>query len=829
MKKYSFLFLTAMALLWGCSDDDKPIVGGGETPEEPSVEISSLQGDEGSAVYATSAILNLKTNGVESYAYQLVEGEKTDSPAGEVIYATATEEDGSGIKDLKDGDNNITIYGLEGDKTYTIFFAFKAGKDYILKQQVITTPAYTRIITPISVSKDGIKFHVEMDENTHYKYGVTDLSNYTALRETFGYTDVDFIKYGTLMQGAQTIEVKSDPDNGMGIYPGMAYVIILGECDADGKLPFTLTDNGGGGGGLLSTSPLENMGEYTEEYKDVGIYDGKYARLKFWTEAPEIVENTTTFEILRKTETSIRAAITPGEGVVIYGVGIVEEEQYQWMLGMVGEKGINSLIFYNYTQGYTDPTEVLFDGLDTGSKYKIYIVSNYNENDYNRQSFLIHDVEMTPSTLPAVQLEVTFVPSNDPYSVTFNVKATNKDCYGIRYLMNYAEDWKSASLDDEAMLARYGADVKDEEFVKGINSNEGYDIRFDSWENTESKMVLVAYNEEEGRSPLYSISGTSAEETGTPMSSPLFEKLSGTWTAAYSYKQSGADKSLEFPITFTQEADEGPANVNAMDRTDYDNLLEYWKKTGLDEATAKARIEDTFEDYKISAQKYAQKYKNMNRLVGNGFLPLSEYNSTWDLFCNLKYSAATSDDLFYDYGPKIFFQIFKDEVSGEDKVVLATYEYAIPPMLAIDNYDYYMLGNNTASGSKSYKNVNFPVTLSEDGNEMTIHSIDDAQVGHILYPSVCYYMSGFPFIKFTGTGDIVLKKGDSAISRNASKRVFGTCNPADVKLMPAHRSGNRFMKTYIPSEKTVMKYEKTTIHYTPFDKNAKKTTNRKLK
>ena len=112
---------------------------------------------------------------------------------------------------------------------------------------------------------------------------------------------------------------------------------------------------------------------------------------------------------------------------------------------------------------------------------------------------------------------------------------------------------------------------------------------------------------------------------------------------------------------------------------------------------------------------------------------------------------------------------------------------------------------------------------------MTIHGITDAQIGYTLYPSVYYYMSGYPFVQFIGTGDLVLRKGGSVVSQNASRRVFNTFNPADVKLLPAHRSENRFMKTYIPSERTVMKYGKTIIHYTPFDKNAKKTTNWKLK
>lgn len=830
MKKYSFLFLAMMAVLWGCSDDDKPTDDGGTTTNEPTIEISPVNGDEGSAVYATSAIFNLRANGVESYAYQIVEGKKTDSPAGEVIYAGAMEEGGSGINTLKEGDNNVTIYGLEGNKTYTVFFAFKADKDYILKSQVITTPAYTRLITPISIGRDNIKFHIEVGENTNYRYAVTDYVNYYTMRQNWGHTDADFITYGTLGKGAQTIEVNNDDDEYAMFYPGMAYVVLIGECDEDGNPLFTIT-GGGGGGDLLSKSPLENLGDYTEEFKEEAcVYNGKYARLRFWTEAPESVESTTKLEILKKTESYVKAAITPGDGVVSYGVGVVEENDYQEMLSIVGEKGINSFIFYNYTTPLVDPTEVTFDGLTVGSKYKLYVISNYNDNDYNKQSVFVQDVEITKSTMPQSQLELTFIQNNDPYSVTFNVKAPNKDCYGIRYLMNYSNDWASAPFDDERMLTVYGQEVKNDEFLNKVNSNEGFDIKFDSWEDTESKMILVSYNEEEGRSDIYTITGTSAKETGTPLDSPIFEKLTGTWTASYNFTKGGTKQTLEFPITLTQNADEGPATISGMDKSVYDNLVKYWMDNGRDEATAKAKVEESFNDYKVSAAKYTKKYKDMNRVVGNGFKPLYDYYSTWNLFCDLTYSAATNDELFYDYGPKIFFQVFKDEATGEDKVILATYEYAIPPMMSgvADMYDYYLFGNNVNSGGNAFKNVNFPVTLSEDGNEMTIHGIKSDQVDYILYPSVCYYMGNYPMFHITGEGDLVLKKGGDAAA-NTSRRSFNLVNPSDVKLKPAYRGGNRFMKTYIPSEKTMLKFEKATVRYTSFDEKSKASAKPRLK
>lgn len=824
-----FLLLATIAVLWGCSDDDKTTDPGGGTTDSPSVEISALNGDEGSAVYATSATFKVKAQGVESYAYQIEEGKKTDSPAGEVIYAGATEKGGSGINELKEGDNSITIYGLEGNKTYTVFFAFKAGKEYILQSKEITTPAYTRLITPIVIGRDKIKFHIEVDKNTNYRYAVTDYVNYNALREQFGYTDVDFITYGTQAKGPLTAEVSNENELGE-FYPGMPYVVLMGECDEDGNPLFTLTDDGGGD--LLSQPLPDLLGEYTEDFKEESCtYEGKYARLRFWTEAPEYVENTAKLEILKKTETYVTIAVTPGEGVISYGAGVIEEKEYQNLLAVVGEQGITSCIFYNYTKPFTEPEELTVNNLEVGSTYKLFVISNYNENDYNRQSVLVQDVQITKSTKPASQLEVTFVPSDNPYSVTFNVKALNKDCSGVRYLMNYTADWNSAPFADEQMLMVYGQDVRDEEFLSKVNSAEGYDMTFDSWEDTESKMILQSYNEEEGKSDMYSVTGKSAKETGTPMSSPLFDKLKGTWTASYTYQKGGKQLTNEFPITFTQNADEGPSNVSGMDKTVYDNLLAYWKKTGLNEAAAKAKIEETFNDYKQSAAKYTKKYKDLNRVVGHGFTPLSEkFYSTWDLFCDLTYSSATTDELFYDYGPKLYLQVYKDEETGEDRVILGTYQYAIPPMLAIDNYEHWLLGKNVASNN-AYRDVSFPVTLSDDGKQMTIHGVNDPAGSDILYPSVGYFMGSYPFpmFDFTGDGDIVLTKTDTPVASNASRRLFSTINPADVVLKPAHRAGNRFMKTDIPSERSALKRGQTTIQYKPIDEQIKVPANLKRK
>ena len=132
---------------------------------------------------------------------------------------------------------------------------------------------------------------------------------------------------------------------------------------------------------------------------------------------------------------------------------------------------------------------------------------------------------MTESTNPDCQLVVTPVSSTDPYSVTFNVKAPNKDCYGFRYLMNYMSEWESAYYDDETMFSMYGVDIKDASVYNLVNSDEGYNLVFGSWENTESKILIAGYNVDEALSGIQESRNTSAMETGTPLQSDLFDKI----------------------------------------------------------------------------------------------------------------------------------------------------------------------------------------------------------------------------------------------------------------------------------------------------------------
>lgn len=129
MKKVSVWLFLILLLGYGCSKEDSV---GGDNGNGPLIEISVQEGDENSMIYATSAAFSLNLKGVESYVYDVAEGEVTELPEAEVLYANANNEGESGIIEAQEGANLVTVEGLEGNTTYTVIFAFKSTEGYVV-------------------------------------------------------------------------------------------------------------------------------------------------------------------------------------------------------------------------------------------------------------------------------------------------------------------------------------------------------------------------------------------------------------------------------------------------------------------------------------------------------------------------------------------------------------------------------------------------------------------------------------------------------------------------------------------------------------------------
>ena len=194
----------------------------------------------------------------------------------------------------------------------------------------------------------------------------------------------------------------------------------------------------------------------------------------------------------------------------------------------------------------------------------------------------------------------------------------------------------------------------------------------------------------------------------------------------------------------------------------------------------------------------------MNCLVANGFEcnVYATYASPWDLFVRTDYSAYSTDDLFRDYGPKMYFKIEKDE-EGKDQVSVIT------TRVADDGYNYYryvdplsawyrslILCAYNAESQSSFYTADFPVEISDDMNTVTIKTIE--QDGQFYSPSVALeYTAGYPAWSYkTSTDGIVLTRATDDIQAMKTWTKSSSDTGKRVKVKP--NDGNHFRRTRTP-------------------------------
>ncbi len=849
MKNKMFYLFAALFVAIGFSSCDKddtldidivpPAVQPGEKVENPST---------------MSFTMNL--SGVQQIAYEVAEGHEAvqsrasqeDNERGALIFKNAVLEGGSGIIDAVEGENTIVVKNLEGNKDYTVTFAFKVGEGaYELKTQKFTTPGYSNIITVLSVSTEGFKVHVEMPDSIYWRWGYTQADTYFEM-EQFGTDDMSRLEYngGLFLKGSQTLDIKNgevwyemetevyDEETWEvigtekepvyhSIFPGYSYIFLLAECDEEGVINYS-TDWGDEGGwddwGPLNKLP--NVLNYTEEWtSDYITFEGKYAKVQFDVDAPALQESQLTIETVKQTERRAVYNIIPSENTVQYAVTILPMDSYDMLKNWVGEDALK-WVALNYSSGiFTDAQQIEVAPLDSLTSYKVLVYGSYSD-DSMLMSFEELTVTSTPSDKPAATLAVTPLSEDrikalgyDPaYMVGYNVKCAEGNCAGVKYIANYASEWDallSYGMTDADILANYGVDVfeaDDAEFIKGVNSAEGYDVTITSTESTEMVMAIAAYNEDEKMSEVVVSRVTSAEEKGTPIESPLFTELAGDWTATYKYEHHYLDENWEaqkdilektFKMTITNGITGYPEE---MDAETYNSLFNYYVENGDDEATAKAKVEDNFADFKAKAKHYSEKYRSLNRMIVTGFEPLHAYKSAWDLAIDLNHSAVDNDDLFYDFGPKMFLQI------SENGATLNSSLDRYPPVSAWyqDGYytrEYYLLGCN---GSDYLGEVAFPVEISEDKQTVTIKAMDGG-----YYPSVGYTQYSWEWgasFHALGLSEIVLTKGWNGEEEMGTR----VAKIAKNQKINARRGAHRFIKTKLPhSKEAATILNKTTI------------------
>ena len=782
-----------------CSDDD---------PAGPSSTVT-LPTDLEDGVKTTSVKFVLNTSGVTELAYKAVkvdadvENRAASTPEAEVIFAEAEK-----TIPMKDGENEITVDGLEGASDYVVYFAMKTvDNTFLLEAHNVTTAAYDKLLTMISTTPFSVKFHVNMPDTTDWVLLLGDRDTYEQMKMHFGQSDAGFLEsVGNVhYKGPQTIEIKdgdfwyteTDWDGSVlgdmtyTVKPGSAFVMLISAAHYDQVpnvwpetwrwVPYYEFVGGGGwsdddyvdddmgvdpGFGVMSTRAGMNLGEYTEVCTDEGVtFTREYAKQCFWTAPAALPAEGQGVEVtLRKlTERTAYFEMVPSEECLSYHVLPLSDEDYAMLTSFIGEDGIQAYVL-NYGEPMAGGNEYVMTSLTVGAKYHMMVTGLFEENGAV-QSYYHEIFSPQESTLPLSVMEVTSVDEKNTHDkVYFNVKCTTKDATSVKYIANYVKDWipeLNSGYTYNDMVEMYGQTFTEEELAQ-VNSDAGYEFFYTSYEDVATRLAVISYNEDEKASEaVWADSKATGLPAKTKVESTLYADLEGDWVLSYwdtqSYLSSeNSDKTKkyrQFNTVITTNPDFGPASFDAWKGdASYEFVL---GALGGNEA----RVKTLFEEYKAVAAYHQNKYASQNQLVGVNF-PCGYYTKAdaqkvftpWDLFTSEYYSAYDNFQLFYDFGPKVFF-----EVKDANTVVLKSDMNAFPPM---ENFDgaYYMVGIGKNGTSNQYLLAcEFPVTLSEDKNTLTVHPVEVD--GILYYPGTVQYNYGYAYPQNVTYKELIYTRG----------------------------------------------------------------------
>ena len=865
-RNYRNLFMVGVCAFLGffASCDEQPI----ETPNLPGGEVvDSIPTDSVVAVdtvkfsvanvYSTFAAFEVTSTELDSVAYYVHEGAaNVDEMDLIVLYATALEE--GRVAAFVNDSCAFSVYSLEANTEYTAFVVYTKDDQFVAQSATFTTGSYDRIINVVETRKTGFKFHFNVPDTMTYMYAFLPTEQYNSFRSYGWADDVTFLLDGRTLTGPQTVEINNgedwlyEGDGGFYIHPGSAYTLLIAECDAEGNLLFEENPDYQGGWGGDVWGPMApatragsvvapRVGDYSEEARteDEFYPIGLYARQNLYAELT-MVESKVKVELTGKTERRIKIRCTADDDVQ-YVVAPYEKSMYNELVSLVTEEAVATTLLeyygyeiYNGTQDFEIDENVTY--LEVDSTYIISVVGVYAE-DASVLSFDTLHVTLTKSTKPAAVVEITQGTNPEgevtPNLVWFNIKSADKSVYGAKHIANYTKEVQkmiNQGYTYEELLSWYGADLTEED-IQAINSDAGLTLCISSMEDMESTLIIGAYNEEEGMTVYTGVARSAALPALAPVDSPLFEELKGEWTARIIQTHSEtlwmSDESMEnwwtvdstwVDTTYTTlslgaDFDKSPAtfdetdeNYSAAYETHYYNALEKGVTEEEADEYAKAQVAAQFAQYKDAVVKYEEKYKSQNYILGLGLDALHSFATPWDLFCSSDYVAYDVEEIFYAYGPKLFFQVQEDGslfLLGD-----ATVTY-LPPVAGWNYYDVLLMGYNpTYANEGMYYTGSYPVEISEDKNTLVIKGIEAE--GEYFYPALGSMGYGWPEFFTKTTEDIVLTRGADAT--RATKIEFN--EPKNVKA-----KSNRIKRTYLPTE--LVKVNTTKMTYIPVTEEIK--------
>ena len=466
-----------------------------------------------------------------------------------------------------------------------------------------------------------------------------------------------------------------------------------------------------------------HLREDSEYYVIAAISDGKQNVTgeifvkPFRTPKRPVSEAGMTIELKDISSSSVTIATTPESSVAEYYVWVETKANIEYYVQVGGgETFLNSLI-KNANSGswhLTQANEQTWSGLTPDTDYYclVYLIDNKGSDMMQKVEFRTSGKQLGE---PQGEVSVTTAAEN-PHK-TLNVNIFSEDAASVKVAFNTAADIQEQRNQDrtDSDIARlYGIELNAEQ-VEAVRTTGLSLINEELWPDTEYIAVVSIKNIEQTETIICSTGTTSKKALPQRVESELFETLQGKWLVSYDLIQvNGVAVSIKgAEVTIAAGADD----KSAKEYRDYNRLVVLgWPFS----VTSQGNLEEI-------------PYYSPTELI--------ESSSYWRNYESLAYR---------DYGPKVFFEIGEGDV-----ITMPSEKNHYLYNWASDGYTLYFFGADY--DSKKSAPATFPVTLSEDGNTLTIgahHSGAEFDYG-VYRPSVFRNMTEMWAV---ATSDIVLKR-----------------------------------------------------------------------
>lgn len=397
------------------------------------------------------------------------------------------------------------------------------------------------------------------------------------------------------------------------------------------------------------------------------------------------------------TSTSVNVKTTPDADVREYYVWVCSKANIDKYIEVGGESILNTLI-KNAASGswhLNGANNAVWSGLVPNTVYQCLV--HYTDNK-GAEAMKVQEFTTLGSSMSAPEVDMSITEDSEEGYKTLFLNLYSAGAAHVRILFNTAADiaeMRAISDNESKMIASNGIELSADQ-VAAIAST-GLSIRMENlWPETEYVAIVSVKNAEQTEVIVTDSYTTPKRPLPQRVESELFDSLLGTWKVSYSLIQYNMTKVSIDGVEVTIAA--GADDKSSKEYRDHNRLVVLgWP-------------------FSVTAQ---GAYEPIPLMLPSDLMDASSY---W----------RNSESLAYrDYGPKIFLEI------AEGDVITVPTEKG--------TYLYHWDANNTVLNfyGCDYDNLmtapaTFPVTLSDDGNTLTIGAyVSGAEFGYGVYrPSV---------------------------------------------------------------------------------------------